>query len=85
MDECDRVFCDKLATAKDKESYGTFIDEIGNDVFGQELYTSACSEPKYMVSFLRDDVYDEDEILVEEAPKVYEDGGSLECRSSRPD
>ena len=31
-----------------------------------------------MVSFLRDDVYDEDEVLVEEAPKLYEDGGSLD-------
>jgi len=31
-----------------------------------------------MVSFLRDDVYDEDEVLIEEAPKIYEDGGSLE-------
>jgi len=30
-----------------------------------------------MVSFLRDDVYDEDGVL-EESPKVYQDGGSLE-------
>jgi len=36
-----------------------------------------------MVSFLRDDIYDEDEILIEEAPKVYEDGGSLDMIRDR--
>ena len=81
--ECDRVFSDKLSTIKDKESYGGFIDEIGRDVFGAPLYERACGSPKYMVSFLRDDVYDEDEILVEEAPKVYEDGGTLEMIRER--
>eukprot|EP00956_Cyclotella_meneghiniana_P009264 scaffold12733_cov74-Cyclotella_meneghiniana.AAC.6 len=81
--ECDRVFCDKLATAKDKESYEGFINEIGQSTFGQELYETSCSKPKYMVSFLRDDVYDEDEILVEEAPKIYEDGGTLEMIRDR--
>jgi dynein heavy chain len=68
--ECDRVFCDKLATAKDKESYEGFVKDIGHSVFGEKLYESSCSTPKYMVSFLRDDVYDEDEVLIEEASKV---------------
>jgi len=81
--ECDRVFSDKLATMKDKESYEGFISEIGCDVFGDEFYNTACSTPKHMVSFLRDDVYDEDEVLIEEAPKVYEDGGSLEMIRER--
>ncbi|EJK46835.1 hypothetical protein THAOC_34479 [Thalassiosira oceanica] len=81
--ECDRVFSDKLSTIKDKESYGGFIDEIGRDVFGAPFYEQACGSPKYMVSFLRDDVYDDDEILVEEAPKVYEDGGTLEMIRER--
>ncbi|KAL7543927.1 hypothetical protein ACHAXR_013293, partial [Thalassiosira sp. AJA248-18] len=81
--ECDRVFSDKLATVKDKESYDGFISEIGHDVFGKDFYDDACTSPKYMVSFLRDDVYDEDEILIEEAPKVYEDGGTLEMIRER--
>lgn len=81
--ECDRVFCDKLATAKDKETYDTFIKDIGQSVFGEEAYEASCSKPKFMVSFLRDDVYDEDEVLIEEAPKVYEDGGSLEMIRDR--
>ena len=81
--ECDRVFSDKLATTKDKESYDGFISEIGRDVFGADLYNAACTTPKYMVSFLRDDVYDEEGIMIEEAPKVYEDGGTLEMIRER--
>ena len=65
------------------ESYEGFINEIGHSTFGQELCEAACSKPKYMVSFLRDDVYDEDEILVEEAPKIYEDGVSVEMIRDR--
>ena len=36
-----------------------------------------------MVSFLRDDIYDEDKVLVKEAPKFYEDGGMLEMIQER--
>eukprot|EP00814_Leptocylindrus_danicus_P009510 CAMPEP_0116004988 /NCGR_PEP_ID=MMETSP0321-20121206/911_1 /TAXON_ID=163516 /ORGANISM="Leptocylindrus danicus var. danicus, Strain B650" /LENGTH=4605 /DNA_ID=CAMNT_0003473357 /DNA_START=128 /DNA_END=13942 /DNA_ORIENTATION=- len=81
--ECDRVFSDKLTNNKDKENYEKFITAIGQDVFGQNLYDAACGSTKYMVSFLRDDVYDEDEVLIEEAPKVYEDGGSLDMIRDR--
>ena len=81
--ECDRVFCDKLATDKDKDCYESFIQDIGRGVFGDELYNHSCDKAKYMVSFLRDDVYDEDGVLVEVAPKVYEDGGSLQSIRER--
>lgn len=80
--ECDRVFCDKLTSARDKESYDGLISEIGQDVF-PDAYDTACSSPKYMVSFLRDDIYDEDESLIDEAPKIYEDGGSLDMIRDR--
>ena len=76
--ECDRVFQDKLANDADKNTYDGLISSIGGDVFGEDLYSAACSETKNMVSFLRDDVYDEEDVLVEKAPKIYEDGGSLE-------
>ncbi len=76
--ECDRVFSDKLASEKDKQNYEGIISKIGSTTFGEEFYMQGCSNPKYMVSFLRDDVYDEDEVLIEEAPKIYEDGGTLE-------
>ena len=81
--KCDWVFCDKLTTNKDKESYSNFVEKIGSNVFGDDLYCSACREKKFMVSFLRDDIYDEDEVLVQEAPKVYEDGGMLEMIQER--
>ena len=42
--ECDRVFCDKLTTNKDKESYSNFVEKIGSDVFRDDLYRSACRE-----------------------------------------
>lgn len=81
--ECDRVFSDKLATMKDKESYDGFIADIGREIFGADAYDAACNSPKYMVSFLRDDVYDAEDVLIEEAPKVYEDGGTLEMIRDR--
>jgi hypothetical protein len=37
-----------------------------------------CKSSFYMVNFLRPDVYDDEGILTEEAPKMYEPGGTLE-------
>lgn len=76
--ECDRVFCDKLSNETDKNAYESFVRKIGFTVFSEKQFNSACYEPKFMVNFLRDDVYDEEEVLIEKAPKIYEDGGSLE-------
>jgi len=76
--ECDRVFCDKLTNNKDKDNYEKIIKEIAVECFGEETFNLAAAEPRFMVSFLRDDIYDEDEVLQELAPKVYEDGGSLD-------
>jgi dynein heavy chain len=76
--ECDRVFCDKLSSDKDKFSYEKIITHVGTEVYGDELFNKACSDPKYMVSFLRDDIVDDDGIVIQESPKIYEDGGSIE-------
>jgi len=81
--ECDRVFSDKLTSNKDKGDYETFARQIGTELFTEDLYDSACKKTKYMVNFLRDDIYDEDEVLIEEAPKIYEDGGTLESIRGR--
>ncbi|GMH97336.1 hypothetical protein TrST_g8180 [Triparma strigata] len=40
-------------------------------------------EPTYFVDFLRDDEYDEDGVLVAEAPKVYEKGESMDSLTER--
>ena len=76
--ESDRVFCDKLVNIKDKDEYEKIIGEVGTKIFGKEFYSKACNKPIYMVSFLRDDKVDEDGMVVEAAPKLYEDGGGLE-------
>ena len=42
-----------------------------------------CTAPALFVDFLRDDEYDEDGILLAEAPKIYEVGGDLESLRDR--
>jgi dynein heavy chain len=75
--ECERVFCDKLTNMDDKDWYIKFMDKhissAFGDVLGQDTY-----EPIYLVSFLREDVYDDDGVFESFAPKVYESGGTLQ-------
>jgi dynein heavy chain len=42
--------------------------------FGQEM-SSQCQQSFYMVNFLRPDIFDEEGVLVQDAPKMYEPGG----------
>jgi dynein heavy chain len=51
-------------------------------VFGEELAADVLEE-QFFVDFFRDDVFDEDEVLVEEAPKVFENGGTLDAIRAR--
>lgn len=76
--ECDRVFADKLTNYTDKDIFTGWVKNITSEHFGEEAEADCLEAPVYMVSCLRDDVYDEDEVLVERAPKFYELGGSLE-------
>ena len=75
--ECNRVFGDKLTNNPDKDLYGRWLKEVTIEDFGEEVQEDCEANPAYMVSCLRDDVFDEDEVLVEKAPKIYELGGSL--------
>jgi len=75
--ECDRVFCDKLTNYVDKDMYGGWLKDITSHDFGEEIQSDCESNPPFLISCLRDDVYDEEEVLIERAPKVYEFGGSL--------
>lgn len=75
--ECARVFSDKLTNLKDKGIYNNFMEAQLLESFGPQMQET-CKPPMYMVNFLRPDVYDEEGILVEESPKVYEPAGSLE-------
>jgi len=75
--ECARVFSDKLTNLKDKAIYDKYMDSQILESFGTEM-AEECKNAFYMVNFLRPDVYDDDGVLVEEAPKLYEPGGKLE-------
>jgi dynein heavy chain len=76
--ECERVFADKLISNEDKAKWQQFTNAMTESDFGKispkdkvELQDSAL-----FVDFLREDEYDEDGLLVNEAPKVYELGGT---------
>ena len=75
--ECARVFQDKLTTNADKDWYASAMEEVVESSFGREL-TLALKEEQHFVDFFRDDVFDEDDVLVDLAPKIYEAGGSLQ-------
>ena len=75
--ECARVFSDKLTNLRDKATYADYMDAQLQESFGYEMM-NLCKDPFYMVNFLRSDVYDEEGVLTDEAPKMYEPGGTLE-------
>ena len=74
--ECSRVFSDKLTNLRDKATYSKYMDNQMLKTFGETM-AMQCGAPFYMVNFLRPDVYDEDGVMVEDAPKLYEPGGDL--------
>jgi dynein heavy chain len=71
------VFSDKLTNLKDKKIYADYMEAQLLESFGPEM-SERCRGQFYMVNFLRPDVYDDEGVLTEEAPKMYEPGGSLE-------
>ena len=75
--ECGRVFSDKLTNLKDKAVFAGYMENQLIETFGDDM-AEMTKEPFYMVNFLRPDVYDEEGVLVEDAPKMYEPGGNLE-------
>ena len=75
--ECQRVFSDKLTNLKDKAVYASYMEAQLLETFGPEL-AEICRPPFYMVNFLRPDEFDEEGVLVNEAPKMYEPGGELQ-------
>ncbi|CAM9799127.1 unnamed protein product [Ectocarpus fasciculatus] len=74
--ECHRVFSDKLTNLKDKGMFAKYCDAQLLETFGAEL-AEQTKAPFYMVNFLRPDVYDDEGVQTEDAPKMYEPGGSL--------
>ena len=75
--EVDRVFCDKLVDTDDKAWFRKSFESLVLDQFGDVLGQQVTSNELCYVDFLRDDVFDEDEVLIAAAPKIYEPGGTL--------
>jgi dynein heavy chain, axonemal len=72
-----RVFCDKLTNEKDKKWFQSYLRSHIESSF-PSLAERVVDEEFFFVDFLRDDVFDENDQLVESAPKVYEDGGVID-------
>ena len=75
--ECFRVFCDKLTSNKDKELFRAELDNITDSNFPVKMPSKSIANLPVFVNFLRDDEFDEDGALVEEAPQVYELAGTV--------
>jgi dynein heavy chain len=76
--EAERVFCDRLTNNKDKDTYQGLFKDACTKFLGEELNEAVDVKDNYFVDFFREDKFDEDDILIEYAPKVYELGGSLD-------
>jgi dynein heavy chain len=74
--ECERAFGDKLTNEDDKNWFSTRMQATIQEFFGDDL-AEAVSPPMYMVSCLREDVYDVEGVFQDDAPQVYEVGGTL--------
>lgn len=79
--EAERVLADKLVNNKDKDTVLGYIQEISLESFSQienEILEKYSSEKTFLFcDFLRPDVINEDGIIEEEAPKIYEAIDSL--------
>ena len=79
--ECARVFSDKLINNADKQWYNSVMDRIMTALFGEDARAAVAGPSETgsdFVNFLRDaEVDPETDEVLEEAPLIYEDGGSL--------
>ncbi|KDO29332.1 hypothetical protein SPRG_05868 [Saprolegnia parasitica CBS 223.65] len=88
--ECDRLFCDRLTTLDDKAKFRDELNATSENLLlkpvvatGKEKVSKDASltelpnAPALFVDFMRDDKRDEDGLLLEEAPKLYENVMSI--------
>ena len=77
--ECERVFSDKLINATDKDWENKTILAVVEQVYGKDT-AARVSGPCYFANFLKEPVFDDDGVCVDERPQSYEyvEGGNLE-------
>ena len=80
--EAARVFEDKLTTLGDKAWFAATLEETLGAAFGAPAAAALRGEALF-VDFFRDDEVDADDVVVAEAPKVYEAGGDLAAVRAR--
>jgi dynein heavy chain len=71
----------KGSKAAKKDTAATASSKGGGDDVA--TYENVTATESFFVDFLRDDVYDDDGVLVAEAPKIYELGGEMEFLRDR--
>ena len=64
------------------QTYSDYMTKLIGARFSAEALASV-SEEAYFVDMMRDDVFDDDDVLIAEAPKIYEDGGGSESAGGR--
>jgi dynein heavy chain len=69
--ECERVFTDKLINQTDKDWENKTILAVIEQVYGKDI-TAKVSGPCYFANFLKDPVFDDDGVCVDERPQSYE-------------
>lgn len=77
--ECDRVFRDKLATPEDKDKYAKALKENLDKTFGKKASKEYKKAPEvFYVDFMHMRDEDDDGVLLDPPPKVYEPVGVLD-------
>ena len=69
--ECERVFTDKLINQVDKDWENKTILAVVEQVYGKDV-AAKVSGPCYFANFLKDPVFDDEGICVDERPQSYE-------------
>jgi len=80
--ECERVFGDKLSTQKDKDWLIQKLSQVTADQFSEEV-EDKVGHNFLFADFMREDVYNADGELDEEAPQIYEAIPNMEILRAR--
>lgn len=77
-----RVFSDKLTNNEDKNNLLKQFNLICESILNKKIYSDVITRNDiYFVNFLREDIYDDDGLLLELAPRIYEMSESLDLIS----
>jgi dynein heavy chain len=70
--ECERVLCDKLTNREDRQWLISNLNRLTETEFGREVARQTSEENCVFVNFLRDPIFDDEGICINEKPIAYE-------------